>query len=109
MGCVDHTVGVAGQILYSKGRGIELVNTKSFVDDLILGQGDVSIRAGSTLRGTESQPYLTRRFVGQPACIFLVLKLPTYIIPRASNTSSAGRRRSQFFLWLCNVLQNMFC
>ena len=38
----------------AKTRGIEQVNTKSFVDDLILGRGDVSFRAASTLRDTES-------------------------------------------------------
>jgi hypothetical protein len=41
---------------------IERESTKSSVDDLILGQGDVSIRAAFTLRDAESHPYLTWRF-----------------------------------------------
>lgn len=41
---------------------IECESTKSSVDDLILGRGDVSSRAAFTLRDTESQPHLTWRF-----------------------------------------------
>jgi hypothetical protein len=40
----------------------ERESTKSSVDDLILGRGDVSFRAAFTLRVTESQPHLTWRF-----------------------------------------------
>ena len=40
----------------------ECESTKSSVDDLILGRGDVSFRAAFTLRVTESQPHLTWRF-----------------------------------------------
>ena len=40
----------------------ERESTKSSVDDLILGRGDVSFRAAFTLRVTESQPHMTWRF-----------------------------------------------
>jgi len=40
----------------------ERESTKSSVDDLILGRGDVSFRAAFTLRVTESHPHLTWRF-----------------------------------------------
>lgn len=47
---------------YISSNVIECESTKSSVDDLILGRGDVSYRAAFTLRVTESQPHLTWRF-----------------------------------------------
>ena len=60
----DHKLALeavlTGRIFDSKFY--ERESTKSSVDDLILGRGDVSFRAAFTLRVTESQPHLTWRF-----------------------------------------------
>lgn len=58
--------GRTGQNSIQEWLDIERESTKSSVDDLILGRGNVSIRAASTLRDAEFQPYLTRRFVLPP-------------------------------------------
>lgn len=52
--------GTSGRIFDPKFY--ERESTKSSVDDLILGRGDVSYRAAFTLRVAESQPHLTWRF-----------------------------------------------
>ena len=61
---IDHKLALeavsAGRVFGPKF--IERESTKSSVDDLILGRGDVSFRAAFTLRVTESQPHLTWRF-----------------------------------------------
>jgi hypothetical protein len=75
---------------------IERESTKSSVDDLILGQGDVSIRAAFTLRDAESHPYLTWRFERDQWRSFSAFSFFHYIF-------ALYRWSTQHCCWACDV------